>query len=281
MNEKFIKYEDVVLCTESFGNKKDPVILLIAGATVSMLYWDEAFCRQLESKGFFVIRYDNRDTGKSSTYAPGTTPYNIVNLVDDAIAILDEYNVEKAHLAGISLGGLIAQIAALKYPERVQSLILMSTGPWGDPDPGIPEMDKGILKLHQKAETVDWADEDEVVLYVLELSELMKGRKPLNRKRIEKMAREEFRRASNYTSLFNHAALQGGEEWLNRLNEIEQPSLIIHGTDDQIWHFKHTRILTRELKGSALVALEGTGHELNDQDWPIIAEAIAEFIEAR
>src|SRR5690606_37877023 len=104
MNERIITVDDVELYTESFGNKDNPAILLVAGATVSMLYWDEEFCQRLADKGFYVIRYDNRDVGKSTFYKTGTTPYDIVDLTDDAIAVLDGYKIENAHFTGMSLG---------------------------------------------------------------------------------------------------------------------------------------------------------------------------------
>lgn len=279
MEEKVIKINGVELYTESFGDKDNPAILLIAGATVSMLYWDAEFCQQLSEKGFYVIRYDNRDVGKSTHYAAGSTPYNIVDLTNDAISILDGYKIDKVHFMGISLGGLIAQIASIKYPDRVKSLILLSTGPWGDSDPAIPEMDKRILKFHKKAETVDWTNEESVVNYMVEGSALMSGRKPFDRQRSEKFIRAEFNRANNYISMFNHATLQGGEEYWNRLSEINQPALIIHGTDDNIWHFKNAKILLKNLKDSKLIPLEGTGHELHFDDWDTIIDGTTSHIE--
>lgn len=275
MKEKIVKTADVFLCTESFGNRQNPAILLSAGATVSMLFWDKEFCQKLADKGFFVIRYDNRDVGKSTHYEPGTTPYDIVDLVDDAMAILDDYQLEKAHFVGMSLGGLVSQIAALKYADRAMSLTLMSTGPWGDSDPDIPEMDKRILAFQAKAESVDWTNEQSVVNYMLEGGALMSGQKPFDKQRAEKVIRTEFNRAKNYISMFNHAALQGGEAFYNRLNEITQPTLIIHGTDDLIWHFKHTKVMLEKIKNSELIVLEGTGHELHPEDWNIIIDAIA------
>jgi pimeloyl-ACP methyl ester carboxylesterase len=278
MREKLVKKDGVVICTESFGEKENPAILLSAGATVSMLFWDEEFCKRLAEKGFFVIRYDNRDVGKSTNYEPGTTPYDIVDLVNDAITILDGYKVEKAHFVGVSLGGLVSQIAALEYSNRIESLTLMATGPWGDSDPDIPEMDTRILDFHAKAASVDWSDEENVVQYLLEGSRLMSGQKPFDKDRAEKTIRAEFRRANNYISMFNHAILQGGETYYNRLNEIEQPVLIIHGSDDLIWHFKHALVLERELKNSKLMVLEGTGHELHYQDWDTIIDGITSFL---
>lgn len=278
MKEKMIKNGNVIICTESFGNKNNPAILLVAGATVSLLFWDEAFCRRLASKGFYVVRYDNRDVGKSTNYEPGTTPYDIVDLTDDAITILNEYQIKKAHFVGMSLGGLIAQIAVLKHPDRVQSLTLFSSGPWGDSDPAIPEMDKRILDFQSKAETVNWRDENAVVEYMLEGASLISGKKSFDKNRSEKLIREEFRRTNSYISMFNHAGLQGGEDYYNRLNEINHPTLIIHGTEDQIWHFGHTKVMLEKIKDSKLIELEGTGHELHFEDWDTIIDSISEYI---
>jgi len=274
MKEKFITTNNIQLCTESFGFSSDPAILLIAGATVSMLFWDQEFCTQLANSGFFVIRYDNRDVGKSTNYEIGTTPYDIVELTNDAIAILDAYSIKSAHLFGISLGGLIAQIASLKYPERVSSLILLSTGPWGDSDITIPEMDYRILEFHGKASNINWNDEESVVLYMCEGFALMSGNKLFNQKKIEEYIRSEYKRANNYLSMFNHAALGGGEEYYNRLNEINKQTLIIHGTEDKIWHFNHTNVLKVQIEYSELLVLDGTGHELHTDDWTIIINSV-------
>jgi pimeloyl-ACP methyl ester carboxylesterase len=278
MKKKIIKANDIELYTESFGNGNNPAILLVAGATVSMLFWDAEFCGRLAEKGFFVIRYDNRDVGKSTFYTPGTTPYNIVDLTNDAILILDSYKIDKAHFVGLSLGGLISQIASIKFPNRVKSLTLMSTGPWSDPDPTIPEMDKRILDFHSESGTIGWTNEDSVVNYLIQGAELMCGRKQFDKQRSEKLIRAEFKRANNYISMFNHAALGGGEDYWNRLSEIKQPTLIIHGTDDKIWHYKNAGALLERIKGSALITLEGTGHELHFEDWATITDGIEKHI---
>ena len=89
------------------------------------------------------------------------------------------------------------------------------------------------------------------------------------------MIRGEFRRARNYKSMFNHAAIQGGESYYNTLDEIGQPVLVIHGTDDLIWHFGHTTVLTDKIQHAKLIVLEGTGHELHSADWDVITDWIA------
>lgn len=277
--EKIVNNENVSIYTEHFGNPNNPAILLISGATVSMLYWDVDFCIQLADKGYFVIRYDNRDVGKSTTYNVGSIQYDILDLANDAVNILDAYKINKANIMGISLGGLIAQIIAIKNPDKVDSLILMSTGKWGTPDPNIPEMDKKIIAFLAMAEKVNWNDENEVVDYMLQNSRLMAGRKQLNYSREKKRIKEEFHRAVNYRSMFNHSMIQGGEAYYNRINEIDAPTLIIHGTDDKIWHFDHTKKLLEEIRNSRLLKLEGTGHELNYNDWNTITTSISKFIQ--
>lgn len=277
-HEKTIITNGISIYTEHFGQPENPAILLIAGATVSLLYWDKEFCERLAQQGFFVIRYDNRDVGKSTTGNPGSVAYSIEDLADDAIHILDGYHIRRATMMGISLGGLISQIIAIKYPERVGSLVLMSTGPWGTPDPDVPEMDQQIIDFQLKATHVNWDDEEATVKYMLESSHLMAGQKIVNYAKEEKRIRADFRRSINYRSMFNHALLQGGEAYYDRLNEIKPPTLLIHGSDDKIWHFRHTAKLLSEIKNSELLKLNGTGHELNENDWDMIIERLSEFI---
>ncbi len=278
MNEKIVKLNHVEIFTESYGHPGDPAILLIAGATVSMLFWEENFCKKLADKGFFVIRYDNRDTGLSTSYPRGTAPYSIDDMVDDAIGVLDSYGIDKAHLVGVSLGGLISQIAVLKYPEQVATLTLFATGPWGMSDPEIPEMDKSVIEFQSRADNVDWSNEDAVVSYMLEGARLMSGNKSLDEKQAEEMIRKDYRRANNYISMFNHATLQGGEEYFDKYKQIKHPVLVIHGTEDKIWPYGHAKVLNRELENSTLLTLEGTGHELHASDHQDMIEGIFELI---
>jgi len=124
-----VRANGVELCVETFGDAADPAILLIAGAQGSMLSWEDEFCERLASGARHVIRYDQRDTGRSVTYEPGKPGYTGRDLVDDAVAILDVLEVERAHVVGISAGGGVGQELGLLYPDRVASLTLISTSP--------------------------------------------------------------------------------------------------------------------------------------------------------
>jgi len=124
-----IEANGVELCSEPFGDPRDPAILLIMGIGASMLWWDEDFCGMLAERGRFVIRYDHRDTGRSVSYAPGEPAYTGADLVADAAGVLDAYAIGAAHLVGVSAGGACAQVLALERRRLVRSLVLISSSP--------------------------------------------------------------------------------------------------------------------------------------------------------
>ena len=128
-SEKIVHVHGVDLCTETFGDPGDPPVLLIMGAMASMDWWPAQFCRNLAAQRRFVIRYDHRDTGRSTTYPPGRPGYTGVDLVSDAAAVLDGYRIPAAQLVGVSAGGALVQLFALGFRDRVLSLVLLSTSP--------------------------------------------------------------------------------------------------------------------------------------------------------
>src|SRR5262245_14008053 len=118
MAERMVKSNGVDICTEEFGDVAAPTVLLVMGAGASMLRWPEDFCQQIASGGRHVVRYDNRDTGRSTTYPPGSPEYTVEDLADDAVRVLDAYGIDRAHVVGASMGGMIAQQVALRHPDR-------------------------------------------------------------------------------------------------------------------------------------------------------------------
>src|SRR4029450_4260832 len=151
-----IQANGVVLCTEPFGEPGDPPVLLVMGVGGSMLWWEEGFCRLLAEGGRFVIRYDHRDTGRSVTSEPGRPEYTGADLIADAVGVLDAYGVAAAHVVGVSAGGAFAQLLALDYPDRVLSLVLISTSPATRGEGSLPsatERFTGFLASNE----VDWS----------------------------------------------------------------------------------------------------------------------------
>ncbi|MDD1514690.1 alpha/beta fold hydrolase [Priestia megaterium] len=274
MNEEIIKIDNVEICTESFGNPKNPAVLLIMGAMSSLDWWDEDFCLRLAEHERFVIRYDHRDLGRSTTYPPGTSNYTITDMADDAIGVLDAYSIDKAHIVGMSLGGMIGQILALRYPDRIDSLTLIASSVFGTEAEKLPPMDQRILDYHTKSASIDWSNQEETVPYLAGGWKILSGTKPYEEKRMYKLAEREAARAKQLPSRFNHALLQGGCQYYDRLSEITIPTLIIHGTEDPALPYEHGLALAKAIAHANLIALDRTGHEVHSEDWEQIIKSI-------
>ena len=273
MTEKIIRFNDVHICTESFGEINNPTILLIMGATASMIYWEEEFCKRLSNQGFHIIRYDNRDVGKSITYEYGHPEYTFEDLADDAIQVLDAYKVDKAHIVGMSMGGIITQIIALKHPSRVLTISLIMTSNF---DSSLPKKDNKVTKALSELKIRNWQDKDEVVECFIKKSKVLIGSKHIfDEEKIRRLYEEEFDRAINLQSMENHGFIKGWGSYLSRTNEINAPTLVIHGTEDTIIPYEHGIHLSEVIPNAVLVTLEGTGHELHHDDWDEIINAIS------
>ena len=274
--QRTVYHGPVELSTQGFGDPSDPALLLIMGATASMLWWPDQFCEVLADCGVFVIRYDNRDTGKSTTGPSGTPGYTTDDMAEDAVAVLDGYRVTKAHIVGMSLGGMIAQLVALKSPERVLSLTAISSSAFDEHGDDLPPMSPSFTAHFAKLETLDWKDRDAVVAFQVESARLSSnGDDRFDEADATTRGEQEFDRARNPRSAMNHAQLTGGEAWVGRLGQISVPALVIHGAKDPILSLEAGRRLAAGLPDARLVVLE-SGHELNRAEWrPVIAAITA------
>lgn len=275
MKPTLIQSNGIRLAAESVGDPSDPPILLIMGAMASGVWWPVELCRELAARGRFVIRYDHRDTGASTSYEPGTAPYDVEDLAEDAMHVLDGYGISQAHVVGMSLGGYIAQLLALKYPDRVLSITMISSEPLATSDPNIPKLSQSVLDYHARAAELDWSNHDEVLEYQIGAWRLLSGTAyEFDPELIRDMAEADLARTPNPLTAFNHGTLGGGEAWIDRLDEIAVPSLIIHGTEDIVLPYAHARALHAALAGSRLVTLQGVGHELPRGAWPVIIDEL-------
>ncbi|MCR5859495.1 alpha/beta fold hydrolase [Mesorhizobium sp. J428] len=272
---KTVRHGGLEFSTGAFGDAADPAILMIMGATVSKLWWPEDLCEALAATGRFVIRYDNRDTGQSTTGVPGNIDYSMDDMADDALAILDAYGIERAHLVGVSLGAMIGQLAALKQPGRVLTLTAISSSRFDEDDPSLPDMDPALMAHYEKMADLDWSDRDAVVDFQVENYRISPGADAaFDREAARSLAEREYDRARNPQSAMNHSMLVGGDAWRGMLGRITVPALVIHGRHDPILSFQHAERLADALPNAKLVALEQAGHELNPRDWPIIVSSI-------
>lgn len=276
-DERVLTTEGVSLATQAFGRPQDPPILLIMGATASMLWWPEGFCEALAAQGFQVIRYDNRDTGRSTTGAIGDPVYSLDDMVEDAMAVLDGYGAAQAHIVGMSLGGMIGQLAALAHPDRVETLTVIGASAFDESDPDLSGIDERFLAHFAGLAALDWSDRGAVTAFMVEAARLSSGpARPFDAVAARRRAERECDRAQNIGSAFNHASLAGGERWAGRLSELAAPLLAIHGADDPIAPLAQGVRLVEKVPDARLVRLDGAGHELHPDDWPAMVDAIAE-----
>ncbi|NRS20134.1 alpha/beta hydrolase [Brevibacillus sp. HB1.4B] len=272
MAEQILKVNGVEICAESFGKPTDPAILLIMGAQMSMLWWEEEFCQRVADAGRFVIRFDNRDVGRSTTYEVGEPGYTFEDMADDAVHVLDAFGVQQAHIVGMSMGGMLTQFIALRHPERVRTIILHATSNFA---PDLPPIDEKLMEFFSNMGEINWEDEQEVLEVAVASSKVLIGSKyPFDEARVRELAQIDIARSNHYASKNNHAFVTASETYLMRTGEIAVPALVIHGTEDLLIPFAHALHLADTIPGAVLLALEGTGHELPHGDWDVVIEAI-------
>jgi pimeloyl-ACP methyl ester carboxylesterase len=272
-NGAIIDVNGVEICVEAFGNPDDPAILLIHGATTPMHGWEDEFCQRLAAGSRFVIRYDQRDTGRSVSYPPGQPGYAMDDLVADAIGLLDAFELAQAHLVGISMGGGIAVGAALDYPERVASITLIATSPGG---PDLPPMADDFLAFISQREQPDWSDREAVIDHIISFLWILKGDSD-HLDKIAMRARLAFsldRTTNIASSQINHFVMETGVPIRDRLGDIDVPTLVIHGDEDPIFPLGHAEALQREIPGAELLLLEQTGHLLLRPTWDSVVPAL-------
>jgi pimeloyl-ACP methyl ester carboxylesterase len=266
---RLVQTNGVTLSADSFGDPADPAILLIMGGGASMDWWEDEFCERLAAAGRFVIRYDHRDTGQSTTYEPGAPGYVSKDLVDDAVGLLDAYGLASAHIVGMSMGGGIAQSLALDHPGRVASLPLISTSPGGGDD--LPSMTPELQAAFSggMAEP-DWSDRAAVIDYLVEDVRLYAAAsRPFEEEAMRDLVSRAYDRTTNMASAMNHFMVGGGGHSREELAKVSAPTLVLHGTEDPLLPYEHGRALAREIPGARLVAMERTGHEIPRVAWDV------------
>jgi pimeloyl-ACP methyl ester carboxylesterase len=274
MTEAMVRANGVDLCVETFGDPRAPAILLISGAAASMDWWDAEFCRRIAEGGRLVIRYDHRDTGRSVTYPPGAPGYTGPDLARDAAGLIDALAGGRAHMAGLSMGGGIAQYLAVEYAARVATLTLVSTSP--GPASDLPPMaDRLRATFADPAPEPDWSDHDAVVEHLVEEQRPYAGPDTFDEQHVREIARRVVGRTAGLGSSGNHWLIDGGEDLRPRLGEITAPTLVIHGTEDPSFPPGHGAALAREISGAELLLLDGVGHEPPPRStWDLVVPAL-------
>ncbi|MGH8079395.1 MAG: alpha/beta fold hydrolase [Lysobacter sp.] len=273
--EKTVEVEGATLHTQAFGDPSSPPVVLIMGMMSSMLWWPDRFCEALAAQARYVIRYDQRDTGLSTYYPPGEPGYSFSDLADDAIAVLDGYGLQTAHLAGMSMGGFVAQEAALRHPRRVRTLTLISTSPLAVEN--LPPSTPAYREHSKAAEGLDWSDLEAIADFLRRDTAMLAGtRHPHDAETASALIARDMARSPSFVSATNHFALVSGDAPVKlQASDIAAPVLAIHGSADPLFPIEHAQAFTQVVGDARLHRVEGGGHELHDRDIDEIVQAIA------
>jgi pimeloyl-ACP methyl ester carboxylesterase len=258
------------LNAETFGATGDPAVVLLHGAGQSMMAWDAELCERLADRGRLVVRADARDAGRSPRSGPDGPSYSLHDMAGDVVELLDALGLEAAALAGISQGGVVAQIAAVEHPARVSGLVLLSSTPLGDDLPGPVE---GLFE--GGPETPDWTDRAAAVRYLVEV-ERPYGATRFDEALHTRIAERTVDHAEDLAVQFSHPfAVEVGRSVRDRLGEVRVPTAIVHGSADPLFPVEHGRALAAAIPRATLVELDGFGHAtVPRDDWPRLVDVI-------
>jgi pimeloyl-ACP methyl ester carboxylesterase len=283
--EKTIKANSIEIVYDTFGQPSDPAMLLVMGLGEQMIAWDEEVCRQLAAKGYWVIRFDNRDIGRSTRFDDAgipdllalmqgeavEVPYTLDDMAKDSVGLLEALEIEAAHIVGVSMGGMIAQTMAINHPERVRTLTSMmsTTG-----DPGLPSpKPEAVQLLFTPAPTERTA----FIEYSVNVRRILGGSDfPLNEERMREIAGRSCDRGLNPAGFGRQlAAVLASGSRKEALKSVDIPTLVIHGDADPLIPVEGGIDTAESISGAQLMIIEGMGHDLPPDIWPQIVEAIA------
>jgi len=286
MPEQLIAVGPVELCYETFGDPGDPALLLVMGLGTQMLGWRPEFCALIAARGFFVIRFDNRDVGRSTHLSDRRPPgllelvtrrvkdpaYTLDEMADDAAGLLDALGVEAAHVVGASMGGMIAQMVAVRHAQKVRSLVsIMSTT-------GAQRAGRPALKVLPFLIKAPAKEREEAIERVVELFEIV-GSPGFERDvaATRELAGMSLDRASDSRGAGRQlAAILASGNRESRLRSITTPTLVIHGTDDKMVAPSGGKATAKAIPGARLELIRGMGHDLPRGAWERIVGLITD-----
>jgi len=290
--EQLVTANNIHINYDSFGDKSHPAIVLIMGLATQMIYWDEQFCKLLASQGFWVIRFDNRDNGKSTWLDSNPPPtslalltnavfkrpigatYLLSDMMNDTVGLLDALHLESAHIVGASMGGMIAQEIAIHHPHRVKTLtsIMSTTGNRKLPKPSTAFSFK-MLKPPPK-------DVNKAVTFGMHVWRLIQGEHyPFDQQKvlglITRALQRGFNPAGNTRQL---AAILDSPDRTQALNTLKVPSLIIHGEDDPLVLVACGYATAKAIPNAKIKTYPGMGHTIPSQLYDDISKQILDLI---
>jgi len=284
--KKFVAAGDLQLWTERFGDPQDPAVLLVMGTSTSGIGWPDELVETLVAGDRQVIRFDHRDTGRSTCRDFQVHPYTLADMAADAIAVLDGHGIAAAHVVGASLGGAIAQWLAVHRPERVLTLTAIMTGPMGhdarsawtralagqapDPDDLPPPAPHWLQHLAGPAQAPQ-TSRDEQIASAVETWRVLNGDElPFDENAARRNVELSYDQAGDPAAAANHdlAAKRMTADRLVPLSSIKAPSLIVHGTADPLRPLPHGEAVAAQIPGARLRPIPGMGHGFFSPELP-------------
>jgi pimeloyl-ACP methyl ester carboxylesterase len=286
MTRELVVVGGVELCVERFGDHDDPTILLVSGAAASMDWWDTELCRRLADGGRQVVRYDHRDTGESSTDPPGAPSYGGWQLGDDCAALIEALGSGPVHLVGLSMGGGISQMIALRRPELVASLTLIATSAVGGVEVDLPGPSAQVsATFADPPADPDWADAESYADWVVAGARPYAGPATFDEERTRATARIVHARSRDPAAAGNHWLIIGDDDDDSEpldVRRISRPTLVVHGSDDPMFPLPHGRALADAVPGATWLELPGMGHEVPPPaTWDALVPALLEHTAPR
>jgi pimeloyl-ACP methyl ester carboxylesterase len=270
--------KEIALGIETFGDDDAPLVLL-AGAT-TMLSWPDALCERLAARGRRVVRYDLRDSGESTTKDPVAPAYTLRSLAADAAALADALGGGPAHLVGIGVSGMVAQVAVLDHPGAFSALTLVNTravAP-GPPDDDLSDHDQATMGRLFGRPVPDWTDREAVAEYAAAGAEIL-GDDPLAARAVAARIWDRTSGTAPSVQMANQmglvfARLDCKPRWRKRLSEIEVPTLVVHGRRNRFFPVDNGEAIAHEIPGARLLVLEEAATTIPDAAVEGITEAM-------
>lgn len=287
MTRKLVDLGDVELCVEDFGDAARPTVLLVSGAAASMDWWYAELCGLIADGGRHVVRYDHRDTGESTTDPPGAPSYGGWQLGIDCAALVEALDVGPVHLVGVSMGGGISQMVALRHPERVAGLTLIATSAVGGVDVDLPGPTAQVSASFQHPPPEpDWTDVASYADWMVACARPYAGSIPLDEAKTRAIAASVHARSLDPASAGNHWLVVGGDDEDDSepldVRRITAPTLVMHGSDDPLFPIPHGRALADAIPGATWLELPGMGHEVPPAEtWDVVVPALIEHTAPR
>jgi pimeloyl-ACP methyl ester carboxylesterase len=285
VTEQRAQVGELELVYETIGDRGGRPLLLVMGLGMQLIHWDREFCELLAERGFHVIRFDNRDTGLSTKIdarvpnvmalmagMPRPVPYRLGDMAADALGLLDHLGIEHAHVAGTSMGGMIAQTMAIRKPERVLSLASMLSTT-GDRRVGTPKLRVWSIMMRRAPH-----DRDAYVAYFVRVFRMIGSPDyPMEDERIHELAGATYDRCHYPAGTARQlAAILASGSRTAALRQLDVPTVVIHGEKDPLVPVRAGIATANAIPGAELIRIPGMGHDMPKQLWPTLVDAIAE-----